>query len=65
MQFYMISLSFFHAFIVNIEENAPGGGVSARFYRLGGGPFEFFFARGWGIRPSKKLPGGLVRLGID
>ena len=33
-----------------------------------GGGFELFFCLGgWGIRPSKKLPGGggMVRLGID
>ena len=35
----------------------PGGGVLARFYRPEGGGFEFFSARGWGIRPLKKLPG--------
>ena len=43
----------------------PGGGALARFYRPGGEGFELFFARGWGIRPSKKFPGGMVRLGID
>ena len=36
------------------------GGVLARSCRLGGGGFELFFARGWGICPSKKLPGGLA-----
>ena len=36
----------------------PQGGVLARFYRPGGGCFELFFAWGWGIRPSKKLPEG-------
>ena len=49
----------------------PWGGVLARFYRSGGvGVLNSFFAWGWGIRPSKKLPGGfsrdgMVRLGID
>ena len=33
-----------------------GGG-----FELGGG----FLHGGWEIRPSKKLPGGMVRLGID
>ena len=59
MQFYMISVSFFHVFIVNVEENAlPGGGVLARFYRPGDGSFKLFLPGGWGIRPSKQLPGG-------
>ena len=40
----MTSVSFFVVFIV---ENAPGGGV-----------LNSFFARGWGIRPSKKIAGG-------
>ena len=35
-----------------------GGGVLARFYRPGGGGFEHFLSGGWGIRLSKKLPGG-------
>ena len=62
----MISVSFFHVFTVNIEENASRDGVLAHFYRPGGGGFELFFCPGrWGIRPSKKLPGGMVRLGID
>ena len=47
------------------EENVPGVGVLARFIGPGGGGFELFFDRGWGICPSKKLPGGMVRLGID
>ena len=51
----MISVSFFLMILFwRIEENAPGGGVLARFY----GRFELFLPRGWGIRPSKKLPGG-------
>ena len=29
-----------------IEENAPAGGVLARFYRPGGGGFELFLAGG-------------------
>ena len=51
----------------------PLGGVLARFYRPGGGGSELLFARGWGIRPSKKIApgvlprggGGMVRPGID
>ena len=35
------------------------------FYRPGGGGIELIFARGVGIRPSKKLPREMVRLGID
>ena len=64
----MINLAVLHDFCLIFhvfKENAPGGGVLARFYRLGGGSFELFFGRGWGIRPSKKLPGGVVRLRID
>ena len=38
----------------------PPGGVLACFYRHGGGGFELFFAWRWGIRPSKKLPGGFA-----
>ena len=45
---------------VIIEKNAPGGGVLARFYRPGGWGLELFFARGLGIRPSKKLPQGFA-----
>ena len=47
----------------------PGVGFWLVFIRLGGGGFEVFFARGWGIRPSKSLlegfARGMVRLGID
>ena len=43
----------------------PGGGVLLVFIGLGGGGFELFFSREWGIRPLKKLPAGMVRLGID
>ena len=49
----MISVSFFHVFMVNNRGKCPRGGVLARFYRLGG--FELVFARGQ----------GMVRLGID
>ena len=42
-----------------IEENAPRGGVLARFYRLGGGGFEVFFARGVGNSPIKKIAPGV------
>ena len=54
----MISVSFFHDFIVNIEENAPGGGVLALFIGTGGGVLNSFFAQGVGICPSKNCPGG-------
>ena len=43
----------------------PRGWVLARFYRPGGGGFELFFARGWGIRPSNKLPGGEEWSGLE
>ena len=44
----------------------PGGGVLARFLNQGVGGFELFFlSEEWGIRQSKKLPGWMVRLGID
>ena len=36
----------------------PGGGVLAHFYRPGGLVILSSFPRGWGIRPSKKLPWG-------
>ena len=39
-----------------IEENAPGGGVLARFYRPGGGGFELFLP-GNGEFAHQKLPG--------
>ena len=41
------------------------GGVLVCFYRPGGGGFELFFAQGWGICPSKKLPGVLPGGGGD
>ena len=59
----MISVSFFHVFIVNNREKYPRGGALAHFYRVG--VLNSFFARGLRNRPSKKLPGGMVRLGID
>ena len=43
----------------------PRGGVLARFYRLGGWGFEVFLCPGVGNSPIKKLPRGMVRLGID
>ena len=62
----MISVWFFHVFILNNWEKFPGGGVLARFYRpQGWGFWTPFLPGGWGIRPSKKLPGGMVRLGTD
>ena len=54
----MISVSFFHVIIVNNGEKCPRGGVLSRIYRPGGGVLNFFFARGWGIRPSKKIARG-------
>ena len=62
----MTSVSFFYVFIV--KEKCPPG-VLARFYRPGVGVLNSFLSGGWGICPSKKLPGdfagGMVRLGID
>ena len=61
----MTSVSFFHVFIVNNRGNCPRGGVLARFCRPGGGGFELFLPGGRGIRPPKKSPRRMVRLGID
>ena len=61
----MISVSFFHVLDGIIEKNAPGVGVLARFYRPGGGGFELFFTRGWGIGPSKKIARGFCSGGGD
>ena len=36
----------------------PRGGILAHFIGPGVGVFSSFFARGWGIHPSKKLTGG-------
>ena len=59
MQFYIISVSFFMFLLCIIEENAPRGGVLARFYRPGGGGLKFLLPRGeGGDSPTKKLPGG-------
>ena len=46
MQFYMISVSFFHVSIVNNRGKCPLAGVLARFYTSEGWGFELFFARG-------------------
>ena len=60
----MTSVSFFHVSIVNNhEENAPEGGILARFYRPGGGGFELFFGLGGGEFAHQKnawgfCPGG-------
>ena len=59
----MISVSFFMFLLSIIEENAPGGGVLARFYRPGG--FELFFCPGGGEFAHQKIARGMVRLGID
>ena len=57
----MMSVSFFHVFMVNNRGKCPGGGVLARFYRPGGvGVLNFLFARGVGNLPVKKLPGGFA-----
>ena len=45
----MISVSFYHVFIVNNGEKCPRGEVLARFYRPGGG-----------VSPNKNLPGGFA-----
>ena len=47
---------------MNNREKCPRGGVLARFYR-GVGVLNSFFARGWGIRPSKKLRGDFAQGG--
>ena len=66
----MISVSFFHVFIVNTCGKCIRRGVLARFYRPGGRGFELSFCTGVGNSPIKKIawgvfPGGMVRLGID
>ena len=60
----MTSVSFFVVFIV---ENAPGGGVLARFYRPGVGVLNSFLPGGGEFAHQKNCPGGggVVRLGID
>ena len=58
MQFCMISVSFFHIFIAGIiEENAPGGGVLARFYRPGVGVLNSFLPGGGEFAHQKICPG--------
>ena len=61
----MTSVSFFHVSVVNNWGKCPWGGVLARFYGPGGESFELFFAQVVGNSPIKKLPRGMVRLGID
>ena len=60
---------FFMFLLWIIEENAPGGGVLARFYMPEGWQFWTLFCQGVGNSPIKKLAGvlprGMVRLGID
>ena len=53
-------LSHFFMFLLRIiKENAPGGGVLAHFYRLGGWGFELFFCPGGGESAHQKnCPGG-------
>ena len=59
MQFYMISVSFFHVFIVNNwgKRPPPDVGVLARFYRPGMGVLKFFCS-GVGNSPIKKIATG-------
>ena len=52
----MISVSFFHVFIVNKSGKCPGGGVLARFIGPGGRGFELSFCPGVGNSPIKNLP---------
>ena len=54
----MISVSFFHVFIVNNREKCPRGGVLARFYGHGVGVLKSFFAQGVGNSPIKKIAWG-------
>ena len=55
----MISISFFHVFIMNNLGKCPGGGVLARFYRPGGRDFELSFCPGVGeFAHQKYFPGG-------
>ena len=55
----MISVSFFHVFIVNNGEKCPGGGVLAHFNRPGAGGFELlFFPGNEGFAHQKNCPGG-------
>ena len=54
----MISVSFFHVFIVNNGEKCPRGGVLARFYRPRGGGFELLFCPGGGKFAHQKIAQG-------
>ena len=51
----MTSVSFFVVFIV---ENAPGGGVLARFYRPGGGVLNSFLLGGGEFAHKKEIARG-------
>ena len=51
----MISVAFFHVFMVNNQEKCPRDLVLARFYRPGGGGFELLFCPGVGNSPIKKI----------
>ena len=71
-QFFIISVSCFVVFCSMFENNCPGGGVSAGTFCPRGRGFALSLCPGgWGIRPLKKLHGGvprgegMVRLGID
>ena len=61
----MISVSFFHVFMVNNWEKCPGGGVLARFIGSGVGVLNSFFGERVGNSPIQKIARGMVRLGID
>ena len=62
----MISVSFFHVFMVNNRGKFPGGEVLARFIGPVGRGFELSFCPGGGeFAHQKNCPGGMVKLGID
>ena len=55
----MTSVSFFHVLIVNNRGKSPKGwDFSSFLYTQGVGVLNSFFARRWGIRPSKNCLGG-------
>ena len=58
MQFYMISVLFFHVFIVNNWRKCPRGWGFSSFYRPGGGSFSTLFCPGDGeFAHQKNCPG--------
>ena len=54
----MISVSFFHVFIISYWENAPGGEVLSRFYRSGGWGFRTLFCTRGGEFAHQKIVRG-------